>query len=144
MTDGTDSPRYKWVKENIEARFDELSSLLHRPAAMDTHVARSRARRQTATIFLCALAIVFVDMGCFLTSAPQLRLFESIVCRHYYKLQDPGKIDRYGQVPEHLCKINSVQDEIAFLDGYQMLFDNIPGAYDGKERCVSIVTANLP
>lgn len=144
MTDATDSPGHKGFTENIEARLDELSPLLHRSASMDTQIARSHARRQYATIFLCALAIVFVDMGCFLTSAPQIRLFESIICRHYYKLRDPGVIDRHGQVPERLCKINSVQDEIAFLDGYQMLFDNIPGAYDGEERHVSIVTAHPP
>lgn len=111
-----------------EAAVDESLTLLSHPVAMDTQIIESHARHQIITISLCTLAIIFIDMGYFLTSAPQLRLFESIICRNYYRSRDPGVIDRHGQVPEHLCKINVVQDEIAFIDGYQMLFDNIPGA----------------
>lgn len=130
-------------EDNCEHRLDELSPLLH-PAAMETDAARHLVRRQYTTIFLCALAVVFIDMGCFLTSAPQLRLFESIVCRDYYKGRGSGPVDPHGDIPEHLCKINAVQDEVAFLDGYQMLFDNIPGAHPVVRGAIPMLTTALP
>lgn len=39
-------------------------------------------------------------------------------------------------MPEHLYKINFAQDKIAFLDGYQMLFENILGAHEMKDRSI--------
>lgn len=84
-------------------------------------------------IILCALLITIVDVGSIMVTAPQIRIFESIICYNYYKMQDTGVID--GEIiPEYLCKINVVQDEIAFLDGWQTLFDNVPGMYGTKKN----------
>lgn len=65
-----DSPAHTGVKENIESRVYESSPLLLRPAPMETHTVRNHARRQFVVIYVCALATVFVEMGCFFTSAP--------------------------------------------------------------------------
>lgn len=81
---------------------------------------------------LCFVLVVTVDMAAYLSSAPQIRLFESIICLDYYKENDPGFIDGNGNVPEEHCKIDQVQGEIAMLNGFQTLFSNIPGT--GKLR----------
>jgi hypothetical protein len=78
---------------------------------------------------MCLLIVVGVDMAGYLYSAPQIRLFESIVCRDYYRVHDPGMIGDDGNVPERYCKINEIQGEIAMLKGFQTLFENLPGVF---------------
>lgn len=90
-------------------------------------------RLPSTVIILCALLITIVDVGSIMVTAPQIRIFESIICYNYYKRQDPGVIG--GEIiPEHLCKINVVQEEIALLDGWQTLFDNVPGMYGTQKK----------
>ncbi|KAI5787895.1 major facilitator superfamily domain-containing protein [Pyronema domesticum] len=66
-------------------------------------------------------------MAAFLSITPQIRLFESIICENYYKAHDPSVIRPDGSIPEALCKVESVQGELAMLDGFKSLFMNIPG-----------------
>ncbi|KAI5814503.1 major facilitator superfamily domain-containing protein [Pyronema omphalodes] len=66
-------------------------------------------------------------MAAFLSITPQIRLFESIICENYYKAHDPSVIRPDGSIPEALCKVESVQGELAMLDGFKSLFTNIPG-----------------
>ena len=79
-----------------------------------------------ATLF-CAALVVTIDMAAYLTAAPQLRLFESIICLDYYAKNDPGVVDGNGDIPEKYCKVDAVQEELAMLNGFQTLFSNIPG-----------------
>jgi hypothetical protein len=67
-------------------------------------------------------------MAAFLSITPQIRLFESIICENYYKAHDPSVIRPDGSIPEALCKVESVQGELAMLDGFKSLFMNIPGS----------------
>lgn len=73
-------------------------------------------------IFLLDLAGGFGD-------TPWLRICESIVCRNHYKAVDPSLIGHNGAVDEEYCKINPVQDELAFLFGWSSFFDYLPGAH---------------
>lgn len=91
---------------------------------------------QFRATLLCFVIIVTVDMAAYLTSAPQVRLFESIVCLDYYRANDPGIIGRDGSVPEEYCKIDSVQSEIAMLNGLQTLFSNIPGMPNSRKKYI--------
>ncbi|MCJ1306349.1 hypothetical protein MMC08_009169, partial [Hypocenomyce scalaris] len=84
-------------------------------------------------VILCTMILMLIDVGSFLAAAPQLRLFESIICRQYYDTHAPALLPQNGNVPgnsmvpEKLCKITPVQDAVAQLNGWQALFDNIPG-----------------
>ena len=84
-------------------------------------------------VILCTMILMLIDVGSFLAAAPQLRLFESIICRQYYHTHAPALLPQNGNVPENsmmpekLCKITPVQDAVAQLNGWQALFDNIPG-----------------
>jgi hypothetical protein len=48
---------------------------------------------------------------------PLNRLLEANICRLYYREHDPSFIDRSDQVPEYMCKLNSIQIQLALLLG---------------------------
>jgi len=77
--------------------------------------------------------MVTLFIAVFLSIAPQLRLIESIICLKYYKANNPGVIDGNGNIPEEYCKVDSVQEELAILNGFQTLFSNIPGAISSSQ-----------
>ncbi|KAK5305742.1 hypothetical protein LTR99_003286 [Exophiala xenobiotica] len=78
-------------------------------------------------VALVIIIAVVSDIGESLYAAPRVRLFESIVCNRYYMHEDPSLVRRHGHhVPEHLCKVNPVQDELASVLGWQLFFDSIP------------------
>lgn len=81
-------------------------------------------------ILLVSLAFTFVtivDVGAFLAEPPKTRVFEANICRRYYLENDPSKIGSDGFVPEGLCKIDPVQQQLAMIFGWQDTFDAIPG-----------------
>ncbi|PYI01625.1 MFS general substrate transporter [Aspergillus sclerotiicarbonarius CBS 121057] len=73
---------------------------------------------------ICLLVFLVMGIGTFISAAPQLRLFESIICQKYY--QDSGGFPDASEIPEYLCKIEPVQAALAELVGWRAFFDNIP------------------
>lgn len=76
-------------------------------------------------VLLIGIAIIS-DVGESLYAAPRVRLFESVICTGHYLQVDPSLVDRDGAVPEHLCKVNPVQDKLASILGWQSFIDSIP------------------
>ncbi|KAF4828414.1 MFS efflux pump atnC [Colletotrichum tropicale] len=69
--------------------------------------------------------MLFIDgLGNCMSLAPQTRLFEDIVCRQHYKVDDKN---HGGGPSEEMCKDPAVQDVVAELFGWQTFFDGIPG-----------------
>ncbi|PWY81907.1 MFS general substrate transporter [Aspergillus heteromorphus CBS 117.55] len=82
-----------------------------------------------------------MGIGYYISAAPQLRLFESIICQQYYRDSQPtpssaaaaaaaavaAGMDISIGIPEDLCKKAPVQSALAQLVGWQSFFDNIPG-----------------
>jgi hypothetical protein len=97
-----------------------------RPSQEKSKMPWGFSRHQFYTIALTAATFICVGLGGFMISAPQVRLLESVVCLRYYESHDPSLIVG-GNVPEMYCKVDDVQEEIALLNGWQMLFDNVPG-----------------
>ncbi|KAM3463786.1 hypothetical protein NHJ6243_002973 [Beauveria neobassiana] len=90
---------------------------------------RSRRRRAWPWIHVVAVLVCLAfiaDMGETLFTAPRVRFLESVACSRYYARHDPSRLDRGGSVPEHLCKIDAVQTEVASVMGWQLFFDSIP------------------
>ncbi|PWY76005.1 MFS general substrate transporter [Aspergillus sclerotioniger CBS 115572] len=73
---------------------------------------------------ICSLLFLVMGIGSFISAAPQLRLFESIICQQYYK--DSDALPDGSGIPEHMCKAGPVQAALAQLVGWQSFFDNIP------------------
>ena len=66
--------------------------------------------------------------GSFLTIAPGLRIFEDIICRHYYDdIKGAGHISLTGDIDEEFCKGDEVQEELAIVMGGMGFTDSVPG-----------------
>ncbi|KAF2822842.1 MFS general substrate transporter [Ophiobolus disseminans] len=74
-------------------------------------------------IFLVAV----IDVGAFLAEPPKTRIFEANICLSYYREHDASAIGADGSIPEQLCKIDAVQQKLAFILGFQDAFDALPG-----------------
>ncbi|MCJ1304184.1 hypothetical protein MMC08_006996 [Hypocenomyce scalaris] len=82
--------------------------------------------RKTYTFGLVITLVILFNGGTIIQEAPKTRLFESIFCYHFYREHDPSFIGADGTVPEHFCKIEPVQSDVAMLKGWQVFLDNIP------------------
>ncbi|KAH8698674.1 P-loop containing nucleoside triphosphate hydrolase protein [Talaromyces proteolyticus] len=77
-------------------------------------------------VLACIGVAIVSDIGESLYGAPRVRIFESVACTHYYLQNDPSLVDRDGSVPEHFCKIDSVQSKVALTLGWLSFFESIP------------------
>lgn len=73
-----------------------------------------------------ALFLVFIEAGSNGATIPLRRLYESRVCARHYLIHDPSAILPDGSVPERLCKIDAVQDELVMITSLQTFWDCIP------------------
>lgn len=78
------------------------------------------------SVFLMALFLVFIEAGSNGATIPLRRLYESRVCARHYLIHDPSAILPDGSVPERLCKIDAVQDELVMITSLQTFWDCIP------------------
>ena len=86
---------------------------------------RLRVFALTVIMSVTAMLVLAASIG----AAPELRLFESIICHDYYKVADPRWIDGNGFVEEKYCKVDKVQEQLALLLGWATFFDNLPGMH---------------
>lgn len=81
-------------------------------------------KSSTRTVVLLLLYLGLLDLGYELITPAQTRVLEQIYCKSYYSVHDPGRIGT-GGVDEKLCKLSSIQGEVAMLKGWQSTFDSI-------------------
>ncbi|PGH14310.1 hypothetical protein AJ79_03132 [Helicocarpus griseus UAMH5409] len=93
---------------------------------LDVPESAQRKLRLRLTIALFAIVLAFETGGSML-AAPMTRIFESIICLHYYEQHDQSKIGKGGFIPEQLCKNKEIQSEVAIVKGYGELFDALSG-----------------
>lgn len=99
--------------------------------------ATSRPKSKKLLVFMvCAIFLLSADFGFFMSTAPQLAVFEEIICRNY-----KATLHRAGDVlapspPSDLnpCKSEAVQGELALLIGYKDTLEVLPGIYFAIER----------
>src|SRR4051794_33061629 len=58
---------------------------------------------------------------------PLIRLFEQSLCLSYYRVHDPGMVGIGRSIPEALCKVVEIQQDLATIRGWKSLLDIIPG-----------------
>ena len=105
--------------------------LLHSASTLtqnDDPEAEAKAQRmRTWVILLIVGLIVSVDLPSVLQSSPTVRVIEDIYCQAYYQQNDPSKFGVGHTIEESLCKVDSVQADLAFLKGWMSFFDHLPG-----------------
>lgn len=80
----------------------------------------------TYVILICSFLILAADVAAFMSMAPLTRLLESVICQDYYR-RNAAFQDASTEIPEHMCKINPIQSELAMLKGWSAVFDCLPG-----------------
>ncbi|KGO74874.1 Major facilitator superfamily domain, general substrate transporter [Penicillium italicum] len=76
---------------------------------------------------VCAIFLLSADFGFFMSTAPQMAVYEEIICRNYQATLHGAGNDT-GIPPElNPCKSEAVQGELALVIGYQDTFDVMPG-----------------
>lgn len=78
---------------------------------------------------LCGLLCVVVDLEGGLRATSEVRLFEVAICREYYNLHDPSKIDSppLSYVHERDCKLDNIQTDLAYLRACKEISMMVPG-----------------
>lgn len=60
---------------------------------------------------------LLATLGHWLNNVPLSRLLELNLCRAYYLAHDPSFVDPDGNVEERFCKLDDVQESLAFYLG---------------------------
>lgn len=63
------------------------------------------------------LLLILIHLSTVLYTLPLNRVIELRLCQEHYSVNDPSVIHPDGSVPEALCKINDVQQQLAWLQG---------------------------
>lgn len=102
-----------------------LSSQHERPELPQRNPPPGRGRKWH--IYLLFVIVAGLDSTIFMLNLPLTRVYESIVCYHYFAAQDPSRFSSPFEIPESLCKAGPVQEELALVKGYELLFMALPG-----------------
>ncbi|KAJ5245554.1 hypothetical protein N7489_005650 [Penicillium chrysogenum] len=76
---------------------------------------------------VCAIFLLSADFGFFMSTAPQMAVYEDIICRNYQATLHGAGNDTLIPSEPNPCKSEAVQGELALVIGYQNTFDVVPG-----------------
>ncbi|KAJ5581546.1 hypothetical protein N7535_000166 [Penicillium sp. DV-2018c] len=76
---------------------------------------------------LCAIFLLAADFGFFMSTAPQVAVYEEIICRNYQANLHKTGNETLGPPGFNPCKSEAVQGELALVIGFQNTFDVLPG-----------------
>ena len=98
------------TSENVSPR--EVDPLL---APNQRNTALPLQNNTTRTVLWSLAVVAFISMSYAFIEAPGYRLYETVICKRYYRKHDPSAIGSGGVIPEEKCKIDSIQQELAML-----------------------------
>ena len=103
---------------------DQPRRLAHRPALSVTsitiiHIPKAHNNR-TIVNLLCLIMFIAASAGGFL-GIPQARLIEDLLCHAHYDMAQ--SLD--GPIDEDMCKLDSIQSDLAFVLAIQIALDAI-------------------
>lgn len=62
-------------------------------------------------------------------AVPLIKLFEQSLFFSYYSVHDPSIIENGGSIPEALCKVVEIQQDLATIRGWKSLLNVVPGIF---------------
>ncbi|KAL2880251.1 hypothetical protein SGCOL_004300 [Colletotrichum sp. CLE4] len=83
----------------------------------DPIILRSPRKPRRTSIWALLALVLLVNLAASLYQLPLSRVIERRLCREHYAVTDPSVIDRDGNVPEGLCKVDDVQQGLAWIQG---------------------------
>ncbi|OKL60951.1 hypothetical protein UA08_03240 [Talaromyces atroroseus] len=87
------------------------------------NVQPTSAHQSTSILALVCTLLMLIDISGFLGMAPQMQIFEDIICQNYYATGNRTSL--------HDCKTEPVQSELAIIQAYKDTFDQLPGILFG-------------
>jgi hypothetical protein len=72
-------------------------------------------KRVPTTVLYCFAIMVLIATSYAFAEAPLYRLYESVICKRYYRKHNPSVIGHDGTIPEAMCKIDLIQQELAMV-----------------------------
>jgi hypothetical protein len=86
-------------------------------------------RQNLLAVCCCLLVMVLISASYAFTEAPLYRLYESVLCREYYKEHDTFMVDYHGEIPEEKCKLPSIQQDLSMITSKQVQINLLPCKY---------------
>lgn len=114
----------------IEASIADTTSLLDDgERAFDHDDPAPSPSPYSYTVVLIFGLVLIAGFSSSLLNAPEVRLLEMAVCRDYYRVNDPSLIGPppLSYVDEQLCKVDSIQADLAYIMATRSLLSAIPG-----------------
>jgi hypothetical protein len=96
------------------------------PVPSSPHATR---KIQSRALWTLLLVLGLQNMAVRLMNLPLNRVIELRYCQLYYQEHDPSVIDPSGNIPEQLCKLDRIQQRLAWLQGAIETFHVICGLY---------------
>jgi hypothetical protein len=87
----------------------------------------ARHPKKLLICILCAVFLLSADFGFFMATAPQVAVYEEIICRNYQANLHKTGNETLGPPDSNPCKSEAVQGELALVIGYQNTLDVLPG-----------------
>ena len=107
---------------------DTMSDAQQATEPLLPHATSARKSKKVVVFVVCAVLLLAVDFGFYMSNAPQLAVFEDIICRNYKEtLHRTGDALTPSLVEGNPCKSEAVQGELALVIGYKDTFDVLPG-----------------
>jgi hypothetical protein len=79
------------------------------------HLPDASRDQATKTVFWGLLVMAFISMSYSFIEAPLYRLYETNLCKRYYREHNPLVIGLDAEIPEEKCKLDSIQQDLAIL-----------------------------
>ncbi|MCJ1310721.1 hypothetical protein MMC25_004387 [Agyrium rufum] len=107
---------------------------------------RSGTKHQVRTLLILTISFEILFLGLQSVSSAYIRLIEAVICRNYYENLQPGTSGNFlgaggmwmsnvtgtgwngltGGIPEEECKLDVIQDKVAYLMGWEVLLECMP------------------
>jgi hypothetical protein len=89
----------------------------------------SRLKSSLRTIWTLLILLALQNMAVKLMNLPLNRVIELRYCQQYYFRHDPTQIGPGGSIAERLCKLDSIQQKLAWMQGMIETFHIVCGMF---------------
>jgi hypothetical protein len=100
---------------------------------LDVKPARTVMAKKSIAALLGLLLLVNLSSSIY--QIPLNRVIERRLCNDYYAIHDPTAFEPDGSVKEEKCKIDSIQQDLAWILGAMETAWIVGGMYTGSRMC---------
>lgn len=86
-------------------------------------------RHLTHVVVVILVSIFLLELGDYMMRAPSMRVLEDIICRKFYESTTPFDSPITRPIPEHKCKVPSVQVKVAMVKGWNEALSCMPAIF---------------